>query len=78
MSTVTTPVAGLSSIDLGIVAIIALILTLVVREIGAAGARTQRRNPGLQFLLRTWNAPILALLVVFIVIIALRVAEVLE
>jgi len=78
VSTVTAPAATLSSVDLGIVAVIALLLILVVREVGSTGMRSRRRHPGLPFLLRTWNAPILALLVVFVVILALRILQVLE
>ena len=78
LSAVTTATATLVSPDFGIVAVLALVLTLVVREIGGAGLRTQRTTRGIQLLLRTWNAPILALLVVFVVIVALRVQDVLN
>ena len=77
MSAVTTATLTLASADMGIVAVIALIFTLVVREIGGAGLRTRGKTPAIQFFLRTWNAPILTLLVVFVVILALRVQDVL-
>ena len=77
MSAVTTATLALASADMGIVAVIALIFILVVREIGGAGLRTRRKTPAIQLLLRTWDAPILALLVVFVVILALRVQDVL-
>lgn len=77
MTAVTMTTMVLASSDMGILAVIALIFTLVVREIGGAGLRTRRKTPAIQLLLRTWDAPILALLVVFTVILALRVQEVL-
>jgi len=77
MSAVTTATLTLASGEMGIVAVIALIFTLVVREIGGTGLRTRSKTPGIQLLLRTWNAPILALLVVFVVILAQRVQDVL-
>lgn len=77
MSAVTTATLTLASGDMGIVAVIALIFTLVIRELGGAGLRTRRKTPAIELLLRTWNAPILALFVVFVVILALRVQDVL-
>ena len=77
MSAITTATTSVASVEMSIVAVIALIVTLVVREVGDAGLRTRRKAAATQLLLRTWNAPILALLVVFVVIVTLRVQDIL-
>lgn len=77
MSAVIAGRLALANPEMEIVAVIALVFILVVREIAGAGLRTRRKTPAIQLLLRTWNAPILALLVVFVVILAMRVQDVL-
>ena len=62
---------------LGIVTIISLLIVALMKEFGSGRSEDERSTSGSQFLLRTLDAPILATLAVFIVIVAVRVWEVL-
>lgn len=74
-SIVTAPVG--SSTTLEIVVIAVLILLLFAREFTAVRARSASPRSRLHFLIRALDAPILSLLVVFIVILAIRITGVL-
>lgn len=69
--------AALGGVFFSIAAVIALIVILAVREIGSVGVREGRRTLRLRFLLEALNAPILALVTVFAVVVIVRAFEVL-
>lgn len=62
---------------LGIATVISLLIVVLMKEMGAAGLRGGRTKSGPPVLWRTLNAPIVALLSVFIVILAARIWDVL-
>ena len=62
---------------LGIVAIISLLIVALMKEFGSVRGRDESSTSGPQFLLRTLDAPILAMLAVFVVIVVVRAWEVL-
>lgn len=49
-----------------------LIAVLMLKELVSVGSEDPRQNPRLQFLSRSLNAPIIALLLVFLVIVIVR------
>ena len=82
-STAAGTTATIASISLaggllGIVAIISLLIVVLMKETGVGGSRAERSSPSTQFLLRTLNAPILALLPVFVAIVIDRVLDILS
>lgn len=79
-SVLTTAVARAADLAgglLGITTIIALIVSVVVKELGSAQVRRGRRHNRLRFLVSALDAPILSLLAVFILIVVVRAWEVL-
>ena len=80
-----TPVAAPAIVDaatlaaglLSVAAIVALVIILIVRELGSAEAGRPGRRTRLRFLVVSLNAPILALLTVFVVVVIVRMLEVL-
>jgi len=69
--------AALGGVFFSIAAVLTLIVILAVREIGSVGVREGRRTLRLRFLLEALNAPILALVTVFAVVVIVRAFEVL-
>ena len=57
---------------LGIVTIISLLIVALMKEFGSVRSRDERSTSGPQFLLRTLDAPILAMMAVFVVIVVVR------
>ncbi len=62
---------------LQITIIIILVVILLVKEVGSATIRGERRRPRLRFLVSALNAPILSLLAVFILIVVERALDIL-
>ena len=72
-TTITTVTAVMDlSITLGLVAVVALIAFLCVRELAAAG-----ENSKLRFLAKSLDVAIAPLIIAFIIIVAVKVMEVL-
>lgn len=76
-TTATTTVTTLFGASLGAIAVVALILLLISKELGSAEAEGGRRGPRLAFFLKALNIPIVSLLAVFVAIVAAKVLEVL-
>ena len=76
-TTSTIAIINLAVGLLGIVTIISLLIVALMKEFGSGGSEDERSTTRSQFLLRTLDAPILAMLPVFVVIVAVRVWEVL-
>ena len=66
-----------SSRLVSVIVVVVLILLLIARELGSAEASTGRRKARLRFLVKASNGPILALLGVFVIILAAQVLAVL-
>ncbi len=62
---------------LDITIIIALVVILLVKELGSATIGAESRRPRLRFLVSALNAPILSLLAVFILIVVERALDIL-
>jgi hypothetical protein len=62
---------------LGAVAVVALILLLVMKELTTAELDSGRARPRLKFLVGSLNGAIIPLLLVFVVIVAVKVWQVL-
>ncbi len=62
---------------LGAFAVVALIVLLVMKELGSAELESGTRRPRLDFFVKALNVGILPLLLVFAVIVAVKVADVL-
>ena len=76
-TTSTIAVINLAGGLLGIVTIISLLIVALMKEFGSVRSRDERPISGPQFLSRTLDAPILAMLAVLVVIVAVRILEVL-
>ena len=76
-TTAATAAAALGGDVFSIATIVALVVMLVVREMGSAQVVGQRRHLRLRFLVLALNAPILSLLAVFVVVVAVKVWEIL-
>ncbi len=74
----TTTIASITLADglLGIVTIVSLLIVVLIKETGG-GSRVDPSTPAAQLLSRSLNAPILAWLVVFGVVVTVRMWEVL-
>lgn len=66
-------VLGLSAI----VVVATLLTVLLLKELVSVGSEDRRLDPRLQFLSRILNAPVLALLTVFVVVLIVRAWQVL-
>lgn len=74
------PFAASSSDVFGVftyIVVAVLIAVLMLKEFVSIGGGERRHNPRLQFLSRVLNAPIFALLVVFLVIVTVRAWQIL-
>lgn len=60
-----------------VVVIATLVIVLVTKEIVSVGSEDRRLDPRLRFLSKTLNAPILAMLALFVVIVIVRAWQVL-
>ncbi len=82
ITTVTTAaLAGLATpavaVSLGAVAVISLIIFLIMKELSTAELESGKKSPKLSSLASNLNVAILPLLMVFAVIVAVKVAEIL-
>lgn len=80
ITTVTTAAltsSALVAAGLGAAAVISLITLLIMKELSSAELESGRDSPRLRFFAASLNVPIVALLLVFAVIVAVKVWEVL-
>lgn len=74
LPTATSLIAdGPISSVLSIVGVVILLVVLFAKEVAGARLESRRSRPGLRLLLGIYNAPILALLAVFIVVTIVRI-----